>query len=174
MISGCFEYVSHWSARTLRRPTRKTRSCFSRVPQGRVCAWNRHSKCRRGRLPGSNVGYWKTKLARNVERDAAAIAQLKNDGAPNEIMPVCVLPSSTWLCVANSAIGAGIKPGRALNAHASAIRTKITQTALADLPSYSSSDRRHDTRRCHSLCGHRLVVAGRVPGLNGYSSAKTI
>jgi hypothetical protein len=36
MISGCFEYVSHWSARTLRRP--KTRSCFSRVPQSRVAS----------------------------------------------------------------------------------------------------------------------------------------
>lgn len=33
------------------------------------CFWHQHH-CRDGRVPSSNVDYWKPKLQRNVERDA--------------------------------------------------------------------------------------------------------
>lgn len=38
--------------------------------QVRGCFWHQH-ECGGGRLPKSNLNYWKPKLARNVERDAA-------------------------------------------------------------------------------------------------------
>lgn len=43
------------------------------------CFWHVHPKstCLDARAPQSNTGYWSTKLARNVERDAAHIATLK-------------------------------------------------------------------------------------------------
>ncbi len=34
------------------------------------CFWHQHSDCKDGRIPTSNVDYWKPKLKRNVERDA--------------------------------------------------------------------------------------------------------
>jgi len=33
------------------------------------CFWHLHQECKDGRLPKSNVEYWKNKLERNVERD---------------------------------------------------------------------------------------------------------
>jgi hypothetical protein len=59
-------------------------------------------------------------------------------------------------------IGGGIELGRALNAHDSGIRTKVTQTAPADFAGCSSSDRRHNTRRSCSLPCHQRFVAGRA------------
>lgn len=38
--------------------------------QVRGCFWHQH-ECGGGRLPKSNLDYWKPKLARNVERDRA-------------------------------------------------------------------------------------------------------
>jgi len=38
--------------------------------QVRGCFWHQH-ECGGGRLPKSNLDYWKPKLARNVERDMA-------------------------------------------------------------------------------------------------------
>ena len=43
------------------------------------CFWHQHPGCREGRLPGSNQGYWKPKLERNVERDAANLARLREE-----------------------------------------------------------------------------------------------
>lgn len=44
------------------------------------CFWHQHD-CRRGaRRPSSNEGYWHPKLARNVERDAAAQEGLRSLG----------------------------------------------------------------------------------------------
>ena len=33
------------------------------------CFWHQHNNCKQGRTPKSRQGYWKTKLAKNVERD---------------------------------------------------------------------------------------------------------
>ena len=46
------------------------------------CFWHQHSKksCKDGRPPKSNLGYWASKLARNVSRDAGNVAALKDLG----------------------------------------------------------------------------------------------
>ena len=46
------------------------------------CFWHQHAEadCRRGRAPRSNLGYWRPKLNRNVERDAEAIQNLTKLG----------------------------------------------------------------------------------------------
>ena len=46
------------------------------------CFWNQHPKasCRDGREPGSKLTYWAPKLARNVNRDARNLADLKAMG----------------------------------------------------------------------------------------------
>jgi len=44
------------------------------------CFWHQHRNCVDGRLPKSNRGYWKPKLARNVERDAEHIVKLRKSG----------------------------------------------------------------------------------------------
>ena len=44
------------------------------------CFWHGHS-CKRGsRLPKTNAKYWKTKIARNVERHSAQVAELFDNG----------------------------------------------------------------------------------------------
>ncbi|CAN7737716.1 very short patch repair endonuclease [Rhizobium leguminosarum] len=43
------------------------------------CFWHRHD-CLRGTTPQTNVAFWEEKLARNVERDNAAIAALRGAG----------------------------------------------------------------------------------------------
>jgi DNA mismatch endonuclease (patch repair protein) len=43
------------------------------------CFWHQHPGCREGRLPGTRPDYW-PKLERNVERDTAAIEQLRELG----------------------------------------------------------------------------------------------
>ncbi|UVK40578.1 very short patch repair endonuclease [Mesorhizobium sp. AR10] len=44
------------------------------------CWWHGHS-CKRGaRVPKTNATYWKAKIARNVERDAASLAALEATG----------------------------------------------------------------------------------------------
>jgi DNA mismatch endonuclease, patch repair protein len=44
------------------------------------CFWHQHSGCREGRVPGTRREYWEPKLARNRERDAAALTALKSQG----------------------------------------------------------------------------------------------
>ena len=44
------------------------------------CFWHQHSTCKEGRPPKSNANYWLPKLARNVERDKAALTQLVATG----------------------------------------------------------------------------------------------
>jgi len=43
------------------------------------CFWHGH-RCRKGRLPTSNVAFWSAKIARNRARDAAARAALRRQG----------------------------------------------------------------------------------------------
>jgi DNA mismatch endonuclease (patch repair protein) len=42
------------------------------------CFWHRHD-CKRASRPQSNAPFWETKLQRNVERDAEAVADLQKD-----------------------------------------------------------------------------------------------
>lgn len=44
------------------------------------CFWHAHRGCSRARIPEANRDYWAAKLARNAERDAAALASLQADG----------------------------------------------------------------------------------------------
>ena len=44
------------------------------------CFWHQHKKCRDGHLPKSRKAYWKSKLDRNVERDAESYYLLKKQG----------------------------------------------------------------------------------------------
>lgn len=41
------------------------------------CFWHQHKDCREGRVPSTNSEFWKDKLNRNSERDAANIKHLK-------------------------------------------------------------------------------------------------
>lgn len=53
------------------------------------CFWHQHPGCREGPAPSSNEGYWKPKLARNVERDASALAALTGAGWEVLVMWEC-------------------------------------------------------------------------------------
>jgi DNA mismatch endonuclease (patch repair protein) len=44
------------------------------------CFWHRHPKCKKNRIPKSNVAFWKNKFAKNVKRDRAAQKALVKDG----------------------------------------------------------------------------------------------
>lgn len=46
------------------------------------CFWHQHGNptCKDGRLPKSRPEYWKPKLRRNQERDAAALTALRDEG----------------------------------------------------------------------------------------------
>lgn len=43
------------------------------------CFWHQHS-CREGRVPSSNVEYWRPKLERNAARDAENVSKLQHQG----------------------------------------------------------------------------------------------
>lgn len=40
------------------------------------CFWHMHEGCKQGRLPKSNVDYWREKLGKNVENDRKHIEQI--------------------------------------------------------------------------------------------------
>tara|TARA_R110000787_G_scaffold272069_2_gene379453 strand:+ start:7008 stop:7424 length:417 start_codon:yes stop_codon:yes gene_type:complete len=44
------------------------------------CFWHQHERCKDGRVPTSNLGYWQPKLKRNVERDREKVAALEAAG----------------------------------------------------------------------------------------------
>jgi DNA mismatch endonuclease (patch repair protein) len=44
------------------------------------CFWHYHGDCPRGRIPGSNVAYWKPKLLENRRRDKRRVADLQRNG----------------------------------------------------------------------------------------------
>ncbi len=44
------------------------------------CFWHNHQKCRDGRLPKSNLGYWEPKITGNVMRDKMRVKELKKLG----------------------------------------------------------------------------------------------
>lgn len=44
------------------------------------CFWHRHAKCQKTRMPKSNLAYWETKFANNIERDKQHKRSLKKLG----------------------------------------------------------------------------------------------
>lgn len=44
------------------------------------CFWHMHTGCKQGRLPKSNVDYWREKLEKNIENDKLHEQQLKEMG----------------------------------------------------------------------------------------------
>ena len=44
------------------------------------CFWHMHEGCKQGRLPKSNIDYWRVKLEKNVENDNIHKAQLAEMG----------------------------------------------------------------------------------------------
>lgn len=44
------------------------------------CFWHGHDCARGARMPATNVDYWRSKIGRNVERDARSIAELQQAG----------------------------------------------------------------------------------------------
>ena len=44
------------------------------------CFWHMHEGCKQGRLPKSNVDYWREKLAKNVENDKKHTEQILGMG----------------------------------------------------------------------------------------------
>lgn len=44
------------------------------------CFWHRHKNCSRTTTPRSNVRYWKTKFAANIERDRDKLSELRKLG----------------------------------------------------------------------------------------------
>lgn len=53
------------------------------------CFWHQHPGCKRATVPQSRTEFWQTKLARNMERDEAAVAALENLGWHAEIIWEC-------------------------------------------------------------------------------------
>ena len=59
------------------------------------CFWHFHQKCKEGRLPKSNVAYWKVKLEKNVERDIKNTALLELMGWKVIVVWECELKTVT-------------------------------------------------------------------------------
>jgi len=61
------------------------------------CFWHQHSACREGRLPGTRQEYWKPKLEKNIARDAASIAALRELGWSVAVIWECELQGTSVL-----------------------------------------------------------------------------
>jgi DNA mismatch endonuclease (patch repair protein) len=55
------------------------------------CFWHQHARedCADGRRPKSNEGYWNPKLQRNIDRDAAHLCSLREEGWEVEVVWAC-------------------------------------------------------------------------------------
>jgi DNA mismatch endonuclease, patch repair protein len=59
------------------------------------CFWHFHQECKEGRLPKSNVAFWKEKLDKNVERDTKNTALLESMGWKVIVVWECELKTVT-------------------------------------------------------------------------------
>lgn len=55
------------------------------------CFWHMHQGCKQGRLPKSNVEYWKNKLEKNVSNDKVHIQQIEQMGWTPIVLWECEL-----------------------------------------------------------------------------------
>lgn len=53
------------------------------------CFWHRHPGCRLATTPKSNIEFWQSKFARNIERDVRKENELRNAGWRVEIVWEC-------------------------------------------------------------------------------------
>ena len=58
------------------------------------CLWHWHG-CKRSRMPASNAAYWRRKIDRNIQRDAANQDALRRAGLSVEVIWECKLRAST-------------------------------------------------------------------------------
>lgn len=61
--------------------------------QVRGCFWHQHEGCPAGRMPASNLSYWRPKLERNSRRDAEKDEALRADGWRLMVVWECELKS---------------------------------------------------------------------------------
>lgn len=66
------------------------------------CFWHGHECPRGSRMPKANADYWHKKIARNVERDAQAIAALEAAGWGVHVVWECALKEAGWLAKAQA------------------------------------------------------------------------
>jgi DNA mismatch endonuclease (patch repair protein) len=69
------------------------------------CFWHQHQECRDGRPPRSKTEYWLPKLARNIERDGAAITELKKMGWRVLVIWECELSNSALIKRTSDSVG---------------------------------------------------------------------
>lgn len=55
------------------------------------CFWHMHERCKYGRLPKSNLEYWRSKLEKNTANDAKHIRQIKAMGWHVIVLWECML-----------------------------------------------------------------------------------
>lgn len=53
------------------------------------CFWHQHKGCKRQTMPKVNLGYWRSKLKRNIEKQKKDIIQLKKGGWKVDIIWEC-------------------------------------------------------------------------------------
>jgi len=78
--------------------SRKTGSCFSQIPFARLCPWvllAQTPNCAGATIPKSNAGFWKRKLAENIERDLRAKQELEKQGWRIMVVWECELSKHT-------------------------------------------------------------------------------
>lgn len=61
------------------------------------CFWHQHKGCRKSRRPTSNVGFWNSKLDKNIERDKTKSEALKKLGWKVLVIWECELKESEIL-----------------------------------------------------------------------------
>ena len=70
--------------------------CRRRVVFVHGCFWHGHT-CRKGRLPTSNIVFWRVKICRNKTRDAKVVGELERDGWSVLVVWECELDDEEWL-----------------------------------------------------------------------------
>ena len=61
------------------------------------CFWHQHPGCQEGRLPKSNISYWRPKLERNQRRDAETHSALRDSGWRVLVVGECEVKDRTPL-----------------------------------------------------------------------------
>ena len=77
--------------------------------QVRGCFWHQHLDCKGGRIPRSNLEYWRPKLDRNVQRDAQNDNRLRCLGWLVIVIWECELKDESGLAKAADMIEREIK-----------------------------------------------------------------
>ena len=78
--------------------------------QVRGCFWHQHQGCRAGRLPASNLDYWRPKLEGNVRRDAEKDEALKALGWRVLVVWECELKTAEDVALVARRVVRDLKP----------------------------------------------------------------